>query len=115
MAQDRSLPPLTALQAFHAAGRKGSFEAAARACGHTLGHQSSDPRTRTVARQATVPAPGPTRGAHSRRSRLSQGGGSVIRASPHCGRSPEGGGEYPDDATHQRAAAIHERLADPAA
>ena len=30
MAQDRSLPPLTALQAFHAAGRNGSFEAAAR-------------------------------------------------------------------------------------
>jgi LysR family glycine cleavage system transcriptional activator len=42
MAQDRSLPPLTALQAFLVAGRNGSFEAAARTLGVTpsaISHQ----------------------------------------------------------------------------
>ena len=42
MAQDRSLPPLTALRAFHAAGLKGSFEAAALALAVTpsaISHQ----------------------------------------------------------------------------
>ena len=42
MAQDRSLPPLTALQAFHAAGTAGSFQDAARKLGVTpsaISHQ----------------------------------------------------------------------------
>jgi LysR family glycine cleavage system transcriptional activator len=42
MAQDRSLPPLTALQAFHAAGAAGSFQEAARKLGVTpsaISHQ----------------------------------------------------------------------------
>jgi LysR family glycine cleavage system transcriptional activator len=68
MAQDRSLPPLTALQAFHAAGLAGSFAEAARALSVTpsaISHQIKSleawmgvPLFRRGVRQVTLTAEG---------------------------------------------------------